>query len=51
MIPGFGLHKQLALYVEAGIPAPEVLTLATLKPRGSWAAIHRALGIEPCCEQ
>jgi pimeloyl-ACP methyl ester carboxylesterase len=30
MVPGFGLHKELELYVEAGIPAPEVLTLATL---------------------
>jgi pimeloyl-ACP methyl ester carboxylesterase len=30
MMPGFGLHKELELYVEAGIPAPDVLTLATL---------------------
>ena len=30
LIPGFGLHRELELYVEAGIPAPEVLTLATL---------------------
>ena len=28
--PGFGLHYELELYAEAGIPAPEVLTLATL---------------------
>jgi imidazolonepropionase-like amidohydrolase len=27
---GFGLHHEMELYVEAGIPAPEVLTLATL---------------------
>jgi parallel beta-helix repeat protein len=30
LMPGFGLHRELELYVEAGIPAPEVLTLATL---------------------
>jgi len=28
--PGFGLHYELELYVEAGIPAPDVLALATL---------------------
>ena len=28
--PGFGLHTELELYVEAGIPAPEVLRIATL---------------------
>lgn len=27
---GFGLHHEMELYVKAGIPAPEVLTLATL---------------------
>lgn len=94
---GFDLHQELALYVEAGIPAPEVLTLATLGAArimgmddefGSIepgkladlilidgdpttdisdirrvmtvikngrvydpAAIYRALGIEPCCEE
>jgi imidazolonepropionase-like amidohydrolase len=26
---GFALHRELELYVEAGIPAPEVLRLAT----------------------
>lgn len=30
MAPGFGLHRELELYVEAGIPAPEVLALATV---------------------
>ncbi|HUE76345.1 MAG TPA: amidohydrolase family protein, partial [Longimicrobiales bacterium] len=30
LMPGFGYHRELELYVEAGIPAPEVLTLATL---------------------
>jgi imidazolonepropionase-like amidohydrolase len=30
LMPGFGLHRELELYVQAGIPAPEVLTLATL---------------------
>jgi imidazolonepropionase-like amidohydrolase len=28
--PGFNLHRELELYVEAGIPAPEVLRIATL---------------------
>jgi hypothetical protein len=28
--PGFGLHYELELYAEAGIPAPDVLRLATL---------------------
>jgi imidazolonepropionase-like amidohydrolase len=27
---GFALHREMALYVQAGIPAPEVLRLATL---------------------
>jgi hypothetical protein len=30
MLSGFGLHRELELYVQAGIPAPEVLQLATL---------------------
>ncbi len=29
-LPGFNLHRELELYVEAGIPAPEVLRIATL---------------------
>ena len=29
-LPGFTLHRELELYVQAGIPAPEVLRLATL---------------------
>jgi len=29
---GYTLHNELALYVQAGIPAPEVLRLATLVP-------------------
>jgi len=28
--PGFGLHRELELYVRAGIPAPEVLRIATV---------------------
>ncbi len=28
--PGFALHRELELYVKAGIPAPEVLRIATL---------------------
>ena len=27
---GFALHRELELYVQAGIPAPEVLRIATL---------------------
>src|SRR5260221_9150614 len=29
-LPGFALHRELELYVKAGIPAPEVLRIATL---------------------
>jgi hypothetical protein len=29
-VAGFALHRELELYVEAGIPAPEVLRIATL---------------------
>jgi hypothetical protein len=29
-MPGFSLHRELELYVDAGIPAPEVLRIATL---------------------
>ncbi len=29
-MPGFSFHRELELYVEAGIPAPKVLQLATL---------------------
>lgn len=29
-MPGYGLHHELELYVRAGIPAPEVLRMATL---------------------
>lgn len=29
-LAGFGLHRELELYVRAGIPAPEVLRIATL---------------------
>jgi len=29
-LPGFGLHRELELYVQAGIPASEVLYMATL---------------------
>jgi len=28
-LPGLGLHRELALYVKAGIPAPEALRIAT----------------------
>jgi imidazolonepropionase-like amidohydrolase len=30
--PGFGLHRELELYTQAGIPAAEVLRIATLRP-------------------
>ncbi len=30
--PGYTLHNELELYVQAGIPAPEVLRMATLVP-------------------
>ena len=30
MMPGVAVHRELELYVQAGIPAPDVLTLATL---------------------
>ncbi|MFT5139862.1 MAG: imidazolonepropionase-like amidohydrolase [Lysobacterales bacterium] len=29
-LPGFGLHRELELYQQAGIPAPKVLRIATL---------------------
>ncbi|HEV8580164.1 MAG TPA: amidohydrolase family protein [Thermoanaerobaculia bacterium] len=29
-MPGFSLHRELELYVDSGIPAPEVLRIATL---------------------
>jgi imidazolonepropionase-like amidohydrolase len=29
-LPGFALHRELELYVQAGIAAPEVLRIATL---------------------
>jgi imidazolonepropionase-like amidohydrolase len=31
-LAGFSLHRELELYVQAGIPAPEVLKIATLVP-------------------
>ncbi len=36
---GFCLHRELELYVEAGIPAPDVLRIATL---GAATVMHRA---------
>ena len=35
---GFALHRELELYAQAGIPAPEVLRIATL---GAAAVMHR----------
>jgi len=37
-LSGFGLHRELELYVAAGIPAPEVLRMATL---GAATVVHR----------
>jgi imidazolonepropionase-like amidohydrolase len=37
-LPGFALHRELELYVKAGIPAPEVLRIATL---GAATVTHR----------
>ncbi len=37
-LSGFGLHRELELYAEAGIPAPAVLRLATL---GAARVMHR----------
>jgi imidazolonepropionase-like amidohydrolase len=36
---GFALHRELELYAQAGIPAPEVLRIATL---GAATVMHRA---------
>ncbi len=38
-LPGFSLHRELELYVEAGIPAPEALRIATL---GAAEAMNRS---------
>jgi hypothetical protein len=38
-LPGFALHRELELYVEAGIPATEVLRIATL---GAATVTHRS---------
>ncbi|MEK6373682.1 MAG: amidohydrolase family protein [Acidobacteriota bacterium] len=37
-LAGFALHRELELYVQAGIPAPEVLRIATL---GAVSVMHR----------
>ena len=37
-LAGFALHRELELYVQAGIPAPEVLRIATL---GAATVMHR----------
>jgi len=37
-LAGFALHRELELYVQAGIPAPEVLRIATL---GAAMVMHR----------
>ena len=36
--PGFALHRELELYVQAGLPAPEVLRIAT---PGATTVMHR----------
>lgn len=47
MTPGFGLHRELELYVEAGIPAPEVLALATVEAARVMGAEDELGSIEP----
>jgi len=37
-LAGFALHRELELYVQAGIPAPQVLRMATL---GAATVVHR----------
>lgn len=47
MTPGFGLHRELELYVEAGIPAAEVLALATVDAARVMGAEDELGSIEP----
>lgn len=46
-LAGFTLHRELELYVEAGIPAPEVLRLATLDAARHLGEDHRLGTVEP----
>ena len=46
-LPGFGLHRELELYVQAGIPAPEVLRIATLGAATVARRADRFGSIEP----
>jgi len=43
-LPGYSLHHELELYARAGIPAPEVLRLATLTPSQAMG-VTKDLGI------
>jgi hypothetical protein len=43
---GLGLHRELALYVRAGIPAPQVLRIATLNAARVAGVEHRAGSVE-----
>ncbi|TLU66382.1 hypothetical protein FE810_06745 [Thalassotalea litorea] len=45
--PGFGLHKELELYVEAGIPEAEVLRLATLGAARTMGLDNEFGSVEP----
>ena len=47
LMPGFGLHRELELYVEAGIPEAEVLHLATLGPARVMGMDDELGSIEP----
>ena len=46
-LAGFALHRELELYVEAGIPAPEVLRIATLDAAEVTGRADRLGSVEP----
>jgi imidazolonepropionase-like amidohydrolase len=45
--PGFTLHRELELYVEAGIPAPEVLRIATWNAAKVTGELHHLGSVTP----
>jgi imidazolonepropionase-like amidohydrolase len=46
-LPGFALHRELELYVKAGIPAPQVLCIATLTAATVARRADRLGSVEP----
>ena len=44
---GFALHRELELYVKAGIPAPQALRIATVNGARYTGTLHEAGSIEP----